>query len=404
MIRNLLFTFLLIAVSVNECFSQEYGWTKLTSPTNSNLKRIHISGSEAWLLDDTIIYHSGNYPSEQFSPQFTGTNFNDLFLLNQSGNNYCWAVGYSSLGAMTTDTAGHTWITMSLGGTSTYNCVSFPTTSLGFASGTDKRLHKTVNGGANWTDTGVILGFSTVTALFFVDSNTGYAGTGDPRLAKTTDGGATWIDEGDIIGTVNDIYFFDSAHGWVVGADDILYYDNGIWTHISNTTGYALNSVFFINANEGWVAGNGGTLLHSTDGGASWNVQSSGTSANLLDIFFTSPIDGYAVGTSGTILHYTQLTSVEEHSNLPTIFSLGQNQPNPFNPTTKIEYSISVPGHVTLSVYNILGQKVAELVDETQLAGKFSADFNGADIPSGIYYYRLQFGNKNETRKMMLIK
>lgn len=332
---KLTFILLCILLSITG-FAQQYGWTTLTSPTKSNLKRIYISGSEVWLLNDTELYHSSNYPSEQFTQQFTGTNFNDFTFLNQSGNIYGWAVGYSSLGARTTDTTGHSWTSMSLGGTSTYTCVSFPTTSLGFASGTDKRLHKTVNSGVNWTDAGVVLGFSTVNTLFFVDSNTGYVGTGDPRLAKTTDGGATWIDEGDITGSINDIYFYDSNHGCAVGASDILYNNNGIWTQLNNTTGNSLNSVFFINANEGWIVGNGGTVLHSTNGGANWTAQSSGTSANLLDVFFTSSTNGYTVGTNGTVLHYTIMTGIEEPSTQPNVFNLEQNYPNPFKETTTI--------------------------------------------------------------------
>lgn len=229
---NLYLTILMLLVSLSNGFAQQYGWTTLTSPTTGTLRRIYVSGSEAWLNSGSSIYYSSNFPSVQFSSIYTPTSsLYDMTFINKSG----WAVGTSSLGARTTD--GTSWTSMSLGGTSSYYCVSFPTTSLGFASGTDKRLHKTVNGGVNWTDAGVVLGFSTANTLFFVDSNTGYVGTSDPRLAKTTDGGATWVDEGEITNTINDIYFYDSSHGWVVGTSDILYSNSGIWTHLNNPTG-----------------------------------------------------------------------------------------------------------------------------------------------------------------------
>ena len=397
--KHIVLVALILLITASSSYAQQYGWVALTSPTAGNLRRIYISGSDAWLNSGSNIYYSSNYPSVQFSSVYTPSNaLYDMTFINKSG----WAVGTSSLGARTID--GTSWTSMSLGGTSSYYCVSFPTTSLGFASGTDKRVHKTVNGGTNWTDAGVVLGFSTVNTLFFVDSNTGYVGTADPRLAKTTDGGATWIDAGDITGSINDIYFYDSTHGWAVGDNDILYYDNGIWTQLNNTTGNSLSSVFFINVNEGWIVGNGGTVLHSTNGGANWTAQTSGTTANLLDVFFTSPTNGYAVGNNGTILHYTQLTGVEEHPAQPTAFNLEQNYPNPFNPNTKIYYSLAIPAQVKLTVLNIFGQQVALLDEGFKPAGSFSVEFNGNGLSSGIYYYRLQCDDRHETRKMILIK
>jgi photosystem II stability/assembly factor-like uncharacterized protein len=403
MMKNLQFLMLLLFMAFGS-FAQQYGWVALTSPNASGLFRnIYVSGNEAWLLNNNAIYYSNNYPTTQFSQIYTPSNtLNAMYFTIQGGLKYGWAVGNSSLGARTTD--GTNWTSMSLGGTSNYQCVSFPTTSLGIASGTDKRLHKTVNGGANWTDAGVTLGFGTVNTLFFVDSTTGYEGTSDPRLAKTSDGGATWIDEGEITGTISDIYFYDSTHGWAVGASDILYYNNSTWAQLNNTSAYPLYAVFFLNQNEGWIVGDGGTILHSTDGGATWTNQSSGTNVTLRDVFFTSSTNGYAVGNNGTILHYTQITGVEDHPTQPTAFNLEQNFPNPFNSVTKISYSLSIPAQVQLTVCNMFGQQVALLNEGFKPAGSFSADFTGDDLPSGIYYYHLQCGDRHETRKMTLIK
>ena len=391
-------TILLCMLCSTAGFAQQYGWTTLTSPTTGTLRRIYVSGSEAWLNSGSSIYYSSNYPSVQFSSIYTPASaLYDMTFINKSG----WAVGTSSLGARTTD--GTSWKSMSLGGTSSYYCVSFPTTSLGFASGTDKRLHKTVNGGTNWTDAGVVLGFSTVTTLFFVDSDTGYVGTADPRLAKTTNGGITWLDEGEITGGIDDIYFYDTAHGWAVGTSDILYYNNGIWTRLNNTTGNSLNSVFFIDANEGWIVGNGGTILHSTNGGANWTAQSSGTSANLLDVFFTSPTNGYAVGQYGTILHYSQLTGTEEDY-ISEISVLEQNYPNPFKETTTIDFTLEAPSQVVLEVFSIGGEKICTLANEKKSPGNYSVPFNAKDLPAGIYYYRLQTETGTSAGKMTLIQ
>ncbi len=88
----------------------------------------------------------------------------------------------------------------------------------------------------------------------------------------------------------------------------------------------------------------------------------------------------------------------------PTTCLLEQNYPNPFNPTTRINYSIAKADVVKLSIYNMLGQEIAVLVNKEQQAGEYSATFNASGLPSGLYIYRLAVNNFLETRKMLLVK
>jgi hypothetical protein len=98
-------------------------------------------------------------------------------------------------------------------------------------------------------------------------------------------------------------------------------------------------------------------------------------------------------------------TSVKESgSDIPVKFELSQNFPNPFNPSTKINFSVAEPGNVKLSVYNVLGQQVAELVNGYRSAGSFVADFNASRLSSGMYIYTLESGAVKITRKMSLLK
>jgi Secretion system C-terminal sorting domain len=85
-------------------------------------------------------------------------------------------------------------------------------------------------------------------------------------------------------------------------------------------------------------------------------------------------------------------------------FELSQNYPNPFNPTTQIEYSVPQAGFVTLKVYNTLGQEVASLVNGMIKAGTHEVTFNGSNLTSGVYYYRIESGSKVSVKKMMLLK
>lgn len=89
---------------------------------------------------------------------------------------------------------------------------------------------------------------------------------------------------------------------------------------------------------------------------------------------------------------------------MPKTFELSQNFPNPFNPSTQIRYAVPQISEVRLDVYNMIGQRVATLVNEEKLPGNYSIDFDASTLSSGIYFYRLQAGSVQLTRKMMLVK
>ncbi|MEO8211437.1 MAG: T9SS type A sorting domain-containing protein [bacterium] len=88
----------------------------------------------------------------------------------------------------------------------------------------------------------------------------------------------------------------------------------------------------------------------------------------------------------------------------PSEYKLYQNYPNPFNPNTVISYQLSVSNYTNLKVFDILGNEVALLVNEKQIAGSYSIDFNAGNLSSGIYFYKLISGNYSETKSMILLK
>jgi hypothetical protein len=94
----------------------------------------------------------------------------------------------------------------------------------------------------------------------------------------------------------------------------------------------------------------------------------------------------------------------EENGILPDKYALLQNYPNPFNPSTIIEYNIPKESHVKLDVYNILGQKVAQLVNEVKIAGKYKVTFNAGNFANGVYFYKIEAGQFVQAKKMILLK
>ena len=96
--------------------------------------------------------------------------------------------------------------------------------------------------------------------------------------------------------------------------------------------------------------------------------------------------------------------TVQVNNSAPMSFSLMQNYPNPFNPSTTISYALPEAGNATLKVYNILGKEVATLVSEYKPAGNYSLQFNGSNLESGVYLYKLESGNYSAVRKFILLK
>ncbi len=143
------------------------------------------------------------------------------------------------------------------------------------------------------------------------------------------------------------------------------------------------------------------------DNESPWPVASDGSGATLSlkspDLDNSLPENwccslGY--GTPGAYNHF----SVDVENNTPLAFSLGQNHPNPFNPSTTIDFSIPTASYVKLSVYSVSGQKVATLADGLMNGGKHSAVFDGSSLASGMYFYRLEAGHLVKSGKMMLMK
>ncbi|MFQ5454347.1 MAG: ethylbenzene dehydrogenase-related protein, partial [Candidatus Zixiibacteriota bacterium] len=113
--------------------------------------------------------------------------------------------------------------------------------------------------------------------------------------------------------------------------------------------------------------------------------------------------------TTGSVLHtlnIKSITGVEDRkvAEFPKSYSLSQNYPNPFNPTTNIEFELVQQGNVKLKIYNILGEEVATVVDKVMPAGRQKITFDGANLATGVYFYRLEVNGFVATKKLLLMK
>jgi hypothetical protein len=106
----------------------------------------------------------------------------------------------------------------------------------------------------------------------------------------------------------------------------------------------------------------------------------------------------------GRVLYSYSPTDVEELPGEIKTYSLSNNYPNPFNPSTTIKYQIPKSGLVTLKVYNVLGKEITTLVNEEKSVGSYEITFDASGLSSGIYFYKLSADNFQQTKKMILLK
>ncbi len=165
-----------------------------------------------------------------------------------------------------------------------------------------------------------------------------------------------------------------------------------------------------------------GVLFRTINGGNNWLFQLPDTSIHVVEYYFGKFINnrfgwayhytqgGIHTSNGGDTLWYTGLQQVS--SEIPEQYKLYQNYPNPFNPRTIISYELSrgvgtgqVMSYVVLSIYDITGKKVIDLVNQKQSAGSYQVDFSGNGLSSGVYFYRLVTdGDVIDTKKMILLK
>jgi hypothetical protein len=237
-----------------------------------------------------------------------------------------------------------------------------------FAGG-DFGVYKSTNNGINWTLTSLTLS----TVSFAVNGNNIFAGT--------------WIS-----GTAKGVY---------------LSTDNGTsWTQTS-LNNRNINSMA-VSGNNVFAGGYQNGFYVSTNNGSNWTPRNEGITGTT-SVFALCILNNYIFAGTGTYGYRRPLSEliigIQPISMvIPEQYKLHQNYPNPFNPVTKISFDIAKTGFVSIVVYDALGRKVETLVSQQMNAGSYNMDFNGAELTSGVYFYKMEANGFANVKRMVVLK
>ena len=399
-------------------------WVEQASGTNNFLHSIFFLNDQVgWICggpittDSSIILHTsdgGVTWTKQICPG-RATLHDIYFITDQIG----WAVGEN--GTVTTTTDGSaTWTCIPMGSTDDFYTVHFFSPEIGWICGNS--ILKTTDGGATWAEQMLLPPNDKVREVYFMDALVGWAVVAgiEGALYKTIDGGATWSKLN--IGTKNNLYdiaIIDNLAGWVVGTNstilktdvivvpvELVAFDavlkNGrvelSWTTASESNNYGFEIQRQSQTANSWqkigfVAGHGTTTLANSyaftdqpNGGGTYDYR-----LKQIDL------DGK--------FHFSATREII----IPSKFALHQNHPNPFNPETTIGFELPASAPVTIEIYNMLGQKIATILNERRPAGFQKVIWNGKDdfgrqVGSGVYFYRIQSERFEATKKLVLLR
>jgi photosystem II stability/assembly factor-like uncharacterized protein len=410
-------------------------WERLNSPTNNNLTSVYFVDSlYGWAagFSGTIIHTTNCGDDWIIQDSKTEYNIRDIFFLDR---NLGWAVYWEAFNypfgtyVLKTTNGGADWLSSSHPVESIFSqCILFMDSLNGWMGGKPYPIVRTTDGGNTWTeaeiDSSTYSEFPVYNIKFY-NPAIGYAAGGVVDCCgiiwKTTNGGNNWFanDTPYIAPEPNyQLYIKDSLNVLAVGGDfeptgfGVSMYrtfdGGGTWQfEYIGISGVAWD-IDFRNEYEAWAPlGGEQKLIFSLDSGLTWSVIPTPDSTTIFNISFPDSLHGFGVGSDGAIIKYKPDSTVNVfvHEKLnPQGFVLEQNYPNPFNPTTKIEFRISNFEFVSLKVYDVLGNEVANLVNEELAEGSYEINFDAGRLSSGVYFYTLSVPGFLSSKKMILLR
>lgn len=413
-------------------YSSENYWIRTNNLTTQVLRNcFFINNNTGWVSGDsgTIIKTTNGGNDWNFQNSGIFNSIESIFFLNERLG---WATAWELFPDSTkfpgtmilkTTNGGSNWISSMFPDTNSFlRTILFLDSLKGFVGGFPSALARTTNNGVNWIDVEIDTTsqiYYPILNIAFLNEQIGFACGGSRDIAgviwKTTNSGIRWSDT--VVGPepLTDLGVIDDSKLMAVGGDfeyGVSYVrtqNQGVnWQYSTLDIFGVATAVDFRTQTEGWISVTSAQkLVYTLNSGNNWISISTPDNTFINDIFFSDSLNGWAVGNEGVILRYNPIKvgTFQNYEKInPEAFILYQNYPNPFNPLTIINYQLPMNNYVTLIVYDALGKEVARLINLKQNAGNYQVEFDGGNLPSGVYFYELKVAGHSQVRKMLLLK
>ncbi len=420
-----------LLMSCSLAHAQQYVWVRVAQiGSSSNLLRsvTFVDSLHGWVAGATTGFH---YTTDGGSIWFPGSGATVVpYSISMLNTSIGWAAGSSGSfgGIHKTINGGISWTQQRYLINRNYLGTASLTLGKNITSGSTYdffpdtgKLVTTTNGGSTWTERTIADSIQQLRKVQFVDSLHGWIAaivSGQPGgVLRTTNGGASWSLH--IVAVFSGISFIDTLHGWGITPGRSLFRttDGGVTWQFLGGVGtqdedLSAASISFVDSSYGWVFGTifyqgdlAAAIYRTTDGGLSWTRELAGGGSRGVGGMMLDRRHGWAVGSLGAVFAYRIVSSVPERlERVPKSFALKQNYPNPFNPATTIEYEVMQQSHVTITVYDINGREVRQLLAAKQEQGAYRIHFDATGLASGTYYYTMKTESFTESKQMIFVK
>jgi photosystem II stability/assembly factor-like uncharacterized protein len=418
----------LVLATVVEIRAQH--WRVFSRPTTRDLLRMSFADSNyGWVCGREGVLLRTTNGGRNWTEQTSGV-ATDLRDICSYGRQHAWAISWIDFVDTTifygtrilrTTNGGTTWTNdvFTIRG-EYYYAITFLDSLTGFMCGERGLFQRTTDGGLTWIRASVDTGtFSQLPAynIQFFSRSLGFGMGGYFDIVggtwRTTDGGLNWLSNGgDSPEPFFAMHFVDSLHILAIagdfdfGASMLRSRNSGLnWEYIFLGIFGKPNAMSFRTPSEGWVPLTNNVMV-TYDTGHTWVVPDTLGIRQISDLLFTDSATGFGVSDSGYFFKWNRIsTSVEEEAAAtPISIRLHQNFPNPFNPATRISFTLNRAASVSLKVFDLLGREVESLISDVRHAGEHHVVWNARTVASGIYFVRLSAGPQIQVKKMALMR
>jgi hypothetical protein len=404
------------ATIIGVYFSTNNGtnWIKLS---NNSVFSISVNGNNIF----SGIWGDGVYHSTNYGTSWTKAGLSDNYVTALAVNGNDIYAGTAERDVFLSTDYGTSWIQVNNGlPIWPFNQVnSLAVTRTNIFAATNGGVYLSTNKGTNWT----LSGLNEYTNSLVMMDSTIFAGANTGGVYLSTNNGINWTQCG--LNILNVLSLAISGTNIYAGTNKGIFLSTNkgsIWTQIGIPdviTPVELTS-FTANSNNGIANLSWNTATETNNRG--FEIQRKSSQYNFITVAFvngkgtsTRPNDySWSEKIPPGIYSYrlkqvdyngkSEYSKPVEVSVTPENITLAQNYPNPFNPSTVISYSVPLASNVKLIAYNTLGQTVKVLENGFKNAGNYSVNYDAADLPSGIYFYKLEAGQFSQVKKMMLLK